>query len=97
MRPMRFCGAKPGASILVNDPGAPSSERYSRWAADCTVPFGFCAAPPRQPTAARTAPPLVDPEPPGACTTTSETMLARLQAADRLPLPAQGPTGRSTF
>src|SRR2546421_516280 len=57
MRPIRFWGAKPGASTLVNEPGAPSSERYRPLPGDWMLPSGLRCAPPRQPTAARTAPP----------------------------------------
>ena len=90
-------GVKPEvlSGTLANVPGAPVSERYRPLAGASGWPAKFGRGPLRQPTAARTAPPLW-PNLSAGWTTTSVTTLAKKQLG-RLELPAHRPVGRSTL
>ena len=76
VRPMRFCGANPGAASFLNVPGLPEEDRYRPFAGDSGLPFGKALAPARYPTTASTAPPRVRGFPPRLLTTTSVTKFA---------------------
>src|SRR5690348_10143067 len=69
-----------GLLTKVKDPGAPLAEAKGPLCGDCGLPtaLGFCPA--RQPTTARTAPPLLPSRFEGR-TTTSVTMFAKKQVA----------------
>src|SRR3954454_19031388 len=83
-----------GIAAFLKLPGAPLVDVYMPLPGDCGTPAALFLVPERQPTDAMTAPGLAVPAPPGACTTTSVTMLARKQFLTDGALPAQSPVGR---